>query len=249
MLADPRYLVKFYGFTSDDAKAFCRDLAEVLGMTPERAWDLLLEAPVVVREGEDREDAESLANRLRAIQALCIVEPVHGNEHDEGAGPRLPESKPQKPDEGFSEGQLLHYRIWLGMVLAVSGILVVFGISAYLVSYSRLYRSHEKPVQLPTSEQGTPAESAEARPAESVHQLKDKIDVLDEELKDLTVKLRLMEEEVKEDSRSQAVDPIRLRGQKQVLHGRQMEVAQLRRQLRELRSHLAEIESAQSQRP
>ncbi|MBM4326807.1 MAG: hypothetical protein FJ118_06545 [Deltaproteobacteria bacterium] len=73
-MPDPQYRIKLYGHTSRDAKAFCKNLGLVLGVSESNARELLRQVPVALKEGLDKERGQALMEALKVISALCIIE-------------------------------------------------------------------------------------------------------------------------------------------------------------------------------
>ena len=73
----PLYRIKLYGHSASDTELFCRNLATVLAIDVEKARALLRNAPVVIKEGIEKEQGRRVpAGSLKPIRALCIIEPV-----------------------------------------------------------------------------------------------------------------------------------------------------------------------------
>jgi hypothetical protein len=75
-----KYRLKLYGRTSSDPEAFCSDLAAVLGIEPSIARDYLNRVPVSIKEGISQQKAERLRSVLASVGALCLLEPMDGEE-------------------------------------------------------------------------------------------------------------------------------------------------------------------------
>jgi hypothetical protein len=73
-MAGPTYRVKLYGHVNPDADRFATQLAAVLGVAPDEARALLTQAPVVIREGMERAQAQAFHETLNLIRALAILE-------------------------------------------------------------------------------------------------------------------------------------------------------------------------------
>ncbi len=82
-----RYRIKLYGHTSSEPQKFLKNLAAFLGTDEQGAQALLEQAPVVIKEGLDKERANVLQEALSLMRALSILEPMEGQ--DEGDQARL----------------------------------------------------------------------------------------------------------------------------------------------------------------
>jgi hypothetical protein len=75
-----RYRVRLYGQTADDPHRFFKNLGVILRTDEAGARQIMRQAPVVVKEGVDKQTGEALLGTLRMIQALCLLEPMNGEE-------------------------------------------------------------------------------------------------------------------------------------------------------------------------
>jgi hypothetical protein len=239
-----KYQVKLYGFTSEDARAFCRDLARVLRTTDEEAWSLLLDAPLVVKDGLDKAQAQRLSETLVSISALCLMEPMDGTAEEE----EVPEAPPLVPEATEPEPELVNralwsFRIWSAIVVVVGVGLLVFGAIAYFVSYRNL-----SPVKgsgaNQSSEVTTQTKAAESGPeaAETRAKLIERIEALQTSLNDSRAKAKELEDEINATAGAMGTDPFELRKKKQTLHAHRIDITNAQKELRSLREQLYQME-------
>ena len=239
-----KYQVKLYGFTSEDARAFCRDLARILGTTEEEAWSLLLDAPLVVKEGLDKARAQRLSETLVSISALCLMEPMDEIEEEEGELeapiPMLEvaetEPEPVKPD-------LWSFRIWSAVVAVTGAALPVFGAVEYFASYRNLYPAKgpatERPTDFTTQTKTTESgrETTETRV-----ELIERMATLEASLNDSRDKAKELEDDINATAGKMGTDPFELRKKKQTLHAYRADIMNALKELRSLRERLNELE-------
>gem|GEM_PF-5623184 len=234
----PRYRVKFYGFTAQDAQTFFRNLAEVLGITPEAARALVLEAPAIIRENLDEASAQRLLKSITAIQGLCLLEGMDGSyaeqetPQDDWLTP-LPEPKAEETKSSDS----VQFRFWAGMVVAVVAILVCFAVVAYVSSYLTLNRG-QTAVSSPTAgaetSAGVPDDSQTL--GEQYQALQGRIDELAEQLASLQTEAGNRERQIKRVAGTLDSDPLDVRKQQQALQALRLEIASKESELRNLRT-------------
>ena len=240
-----KYQVKLYGFTSEDARAFCRDLARVLGTTDEEAWSLLLDAPAVVKDGLDKAQARRLSDTLVSISALCLMEPMDGTEEEEEEAHEAPVLEPEAAvlEPELVKRDLWSFRIWSAVVVVVGAGLLVFGAIAYLVSYQNVYPSKGQGAIEPT-EAATQTSTAEtgSETSETRAELIERIEALQSSLNDSRAKAKELEEEINATAGKMGTDPFELREKKQTLHAHRADITNAQKELRSLRKQLDEME-------
>jgi hypothetical protein len=122
------YTIKLYGHGSDNPKEFCNNLARVLDIPVGEAEELLSRAPVVVKRGMNKTDAEELYVRLQSIAAWCILEVP---DRLATAEQRQEKSLYRFIAEDFREDDLSERykgrpRLWFGILLGLTAFLGLF---------------------------------------------------------------------------------------------------------------------------
>ncbi|HTY26215.1 MAG TPA: hypothetical protein VMC85_24005 [Desulfomonilaceae bacterium] len=174
------YSVKLYGHGSRDPKEFCDDLARVLGIPVDEAEDLLNQLPVVVKRGMQKADAEEVCTLLRSSSAWCILETPDGESitDDEMEKPAEQATVPGPPARHLFKRDKAHPRLWLGILLGVTGLLGLFVLVGLLGSMETIGRAipAKKPVtiqsdQTEESQAGTTEEETAEAIQARIHQL------------------------------------------------------------------------------
>jgi len=240
------YQVKFYGFTADDTEEFCRNLATLLKISPEAAWDVLMEAPIIIKRDLEKTAAQSLVESLSGIQALSLMEPMNGSYVQEEPTPKQPLAAPeQKADEARKRDQL-GFRLWGGVIVVAVAALLGFSLFAYFGAYVELDR--QKPVGAKTvGTEQSPGEvtGGSERPGESLFALQEKIDELQEQLSRLQTEAGTLDAELKRTAGLLSSDPMETREKQQVLHRLHMDIASLQSQIRGLKYKRDHMETMQ----
>ena len=78
-----RYRIRLYGHTSPEPQKFIKNLAAFLCTDEQQAQAVLEQAPIVIKEGLDKERANVLQEALGLMRALSILEPMEGEEASE----------------------------------------------------------------------------------------------------------------------------------------------------------------------
>jgi len=238
-----KYQVKFYGFTREDARAFCKDLARVLNKTEEEAWSFLMDAPLVVKDGLGKPQAQQLTEQLVSISALCLMEPMEGTEEEEEleAPPPVPEPAEKEPER--VKGDIWRFRIWLAVVAVTGATLLIFGTVAYFVAYRDLYASKRSGASQST-EAETRTNLAESSPeaTETRAELIERIAALEASLNESRAKAKELDHEINATAGKMGTDPYELRKKQQTLHRYRTDIVDAQRELRSLREKLADLE-------
>ncbi|MBI4962062.1 MAG: hypothetical protein HY913_02180 [Desulfomonile tiedjei] len=241
-----RYQVKFYGFTSEDARAFCRDLARVLKITEEQAWDFLMDAPLVIKDRLNKAEGQRLTDSLVSISALCLMElmPDATEEEEEEVEPPppVPEGVESVPER--VKRDQWGFRIWSAVLVGIAATLLIFGAVTYLVSYKNLYRGG-KPAAKQPGEVTTKAAAPEPGPerSETRNSLLDRIEALQEQLKDLRARMADLERDINATAGAWGSDPDEVRRKQQTLQAQRAEMTAILAELRSARQNLDEMES------
>ena len=243
-----RYQIKFYGFTSDDAEAFCRDLARILEITKEKAWDLLMDAPLVVKDGLDKGEARRLADSLVSIRALCLMEPMNNEaeEDEEESEDSTPVPTTLEASPSVVKRDLLSFRIWAGILVVLGGGLLIFAVIAYMFSYQSL--SHrEKPAAKQPAAVTTETQAREpgSAPSETPVRLTEKIEALQEKLNDLRANTKLLENEINATAGSTSTNLVELRKKQQALQAQREEIVAIEKELSPLLRKRDEMQRGQ----
>jgi hypothetical protein len=237
-MSGPKYRVKFYGFTAPDTQVFCRNLAGVLGITPEAARDLVLDAPVVIGDNLGEAAAQRLCESVTAIQGLCLVEGLDGS-YVQKEAPQVERifPLPEPPEEKEDSGESFRFRFWAVVICAVVAVFVCLAVVAYVSSYLNLNRTQTSapPAATQTQEEKT-ASSESSSPRERYEALQNKIDEVGEQLGSLQTEVRTRETQLKRVAGTLDSDPLDVRRQQQELQGLRMEVAAKESELRTLKS-------------
>ncbi len=249
-MPDPRYRVKLYGHTSEDSEDFCRELADLLGIAEKDALDMLDRVPVVVKTGLERLEVERFTDMLLSIRALFLVEPETGEESpvelpsQPAVQPQaLPEIRPQPQDDSARSN------LWLCLMAAAGGFLVIFCIVAYISSYSNLYREPVREAQ-PSDRKLLPQQGPVSGAAASmVPLLEERIDTLAEEMNDLAASQRMLEKDIAATYGRADTDPLAMRAKQQELQTIRAKIASMNRELFELKQELKTIIEQTSGRP
>jgi hypothetical protein len=194
------YRIKLYGHSGGDTELFCKNLATILDIDPERARSLLQDSPAVIKEGIEKQKAEEFCKLLEPIRALCIVEPINGEVSEEVpiaavSSPRLADiSEADDVEKESPRGS----RIWMVALAAAVGFLLLFIGGGFLSSFLSLYRHNRPPATAPQGAGGsadTKAElqSTEAGPA-SFEELQTEIDTLEARIESNRFRLAEAEE-------------------------------------------------------
>lgn len=239
------YQVKFYGFTSEDARGFCRELARVLNTTEEQAWGYLMDAPLVVKDGLNKAEAQRLSDALASIHALCLVEPMNGTmEQEEEPEPSKPLPTFVEPALDFAKRDQRSFRIWSAVLVGAVTVLVVFGAIAYLGSYRSLSRvgrpADERPSEVKAQ---TPVPEPGPETQETREQLTERIEALVERFNDLRDQMKLLNDEINATAGAMGTDPVELREKQRRLQVQRTELTKIESELRSLRRQLADMES------
>lgn len=80
-----RYRIRLYGHTNPEPQKFVKNLAALLGTDEQEARALLETAPVVIKEGLDKERANVLQETLNLMRALSIVETMDAEGTEDSA--------------------------------------------------------------------------------------------------------------------------------------------------------------------
>ncbi|MFZ5866524.1 MAG: hypothetical protein ACOYXY_11645 [Thermodesulfobacteriota bacterium] len=167
-MPDPRYRIKLYGHTSRDAKAFCKNLGLVLGVSESDARELLLEVPVVLKEGLDKERGQALMEALKVVSALCIIERMDREPGTEA----LPELKlpfPHRieaPEAEAAEAPSMLPKWARGVALGLGMVTLLFlvlSVGNYFQRRDARTTTPEAPEPPLVSEQGTTGEEPQFR--------------------------------------------------------------------------------------
>jgi len=163
------YSIKLYGHGSRDPKEFCDDLARVLGIPVDEAEDLLNQLPVVVKRGLQKADAEELHALLRSSSAWCILETPDGEPiTDDGMEKPAEQATVQGP---VSKKDKAHPRLWLGILLGVTGLLGLLVLVGLLGSMETIGRAvpAKKPVTIQSDQtEESQADTTEEETAEAI---------------------------------------------------------------------------------
>jgi len=206
----PACRIKLYGHTGKDVEEFSKKLASVLHVDEDQAERLLRDAPVVIKEGLDKEEADKLVSILTALRALCIVEyegvqPVEEKPKERSA-PQAPATDKAKP---VKERDSMRSALWMAVAVGLAGFLILFSVGAYISSYINLYRKVPK---VETTEQARPqARQPEAEVDEAkVIEIETRVEKLEEELKDLKVNRAAAEKDLESLQRQGRTDAAQL---------------------------------------
>jgi hypothetical protein len=143
-MASSKYRVKLYGHSTEDAEAFSKSLAAVLNREPDEALTILLNVPVVVADGLEKNKAEHVATVIESIKGLCLVEPTEGDEPDTDTKERAPSGRAEPEavssdrveatrEQGDGASNL---RQWVLIALAAG--FAVFLVVAYLDTFQEV---------------------------------------------------------------------------------------------------------------
>ena len=229
-----KYQIRFYGFTSDDTEDFCRDLARILEITKEKAWDLLMDAPLVVKDSLDKKEARRLTDSLVSIRALCLMEPMNdeAEEDEEESEHPAPGTTALEVPAPVVKRDLLGFRIWAGILVVLGGGLLIFAAVAYMFSYQSLSR-REKPAAKQPAAVTTETQAREpgSAPSETPARLTERIEELQEKLGDLRAKTKLLENEINATAGAMGTDLVELRKKQQALHAQREEIVAIENEL------------------
>jgi polyhydroxyalkanoate synthesis regulator phasin len=238
------YQVKFYGFTSEDARGFCRELARVLNTSEEQAWSYLMDAPLVIKGGLNKQEAQRLNDALVSIQALCLVEPMNGAmEEEEEPEPSKPRPVLVEPALDFAKRDQRSFKLWSAVLVGAVTALVVFGAIAYLGSYRSLSRverpADERPPEV-TAQKPVPEPGPETQ--ETREQLTERIEALNQRFNDLRDQIKLLNDEINATAGAMGTDPVEMREKQRRLQAQRTVLVKIESELRSLRRQLAEME-------
>lgn len=182
------YQVRLYGHTADNPEVFCEDLAQLLDISIEQARGLLDKAPAVVAETSELGQAEYLRHRLTGIRALALVDGPEASQisQGEGAAGQTRELTPGIAAEARERKDDLMARVWMLLLVGISGLALLVGSVVFLVQFKRVRAENvqatappavaagsEQPVEQPPS-----SSEIEARKSRRIKALKDKISEL-----------------------------------------------------------------------
>lgn len=247
-MAGSQYRIKLYGHTSKDLRAFLKHLASILGTDEDGARQILLEVPVVIKEGISRDKARSLQEALTLIQALCLIEPMPGE-------------KPEREGtDSAAIGQLLESvrsdlstdkrtwtsKIWWPVGLGVATVLLVWGALAIMSSH-RSTVPHRPRVSVSRDSVGTPAHQDPSREYErySRDELITLMEQLQDEAQELRVNLKAEEKALVALYNQAAPDREALRMKKRDLVSLRNQLARAMREIRFVERRIATLNRAQ----
>lgn len=128
----PFYRIKLYGYAGEDKEWFVQKLAVLLKKDARETEGLIQEVPVVIKEGLEKQQAESLGEILSSIDALFLVEPVEGAES--------PSEPLPVPDEAEVSAEAdrqdaLRADVWMTIGVVTAGLLIVLSIVGYISTW------------------------------------------------------------------------------------------------------------------
>lgn len=207
----PACRIKLYGHTGKDLEDFSKKLAAVLHVDEPQAERLLRDAPVVIKEGLDKDEADKLVAMLTALRALCIVEYEGVQPVEEKAkvpsAPKPPEAEVFKP---VKERDSVRSALWMAVAVGLAGFLILFSVGAYISSYINLYRK-----EVPRKETTEQASPQVPQPAAEIDENKiieteTRIEKLEEDLKELKITRRSAEKDLVQVERQGKTDAAQL---------------------------------------
>lgn len=128
-MAAARYQITLYGHSGSDPDVFVNNLAIILGLAASDAAALMQSLPVKVKEDLDKGKAGALAEALKLIGALCIVNPMPGYEAEE----ELFEKAPPNITFERSEQQAWDWRDSLAFFRTPNGVMIAAGVVVCVV--------------------------------------------------------------------------------------------------------------------
>lgn len=175
------YRIRLYGHSGGDTELFCKNLSAILDIDEEGARTLLLDTPVVIKEGMEKEKAEEFCKVLEPIRALCIVEPAEGPPREDAPSATIASASHSESVEADDLKKSASLRSWIWMValvLATGAFLLIVG-GGFISSFWNLYRHNRPPATAPEpTESQSERSSTEDRPA-SWEELRPQIEELE----------------------------------------------------------------------
>ena len=253
-MASSKYRVKLYGHSTEDAESFSISLAAVLNKEPDEALKILLNAPVVVADGLEKNKAEHVAAVIESIKGLCLVEPTEGEESDvekEESDPSgragLEAVSSDRVEEKREKGEeASNVRQWVLIALAAG--FAIFLVVAYLDTFLEV-DERMTPQKPPTvTERADEASSRlEAEPPDPTLAMEQEIWTLQNKLGVLRDRIREQDVLVKSLYSSSTADRQALMAERRRLAGMRNQFGEFTKRLSELTKRLEKTERRQEQ--
>lgn len=188
-MAGPKYRIKLYGHTSKNLQSFLRHLASILKTDEDGARRVLMKVPVVIKEGIDREKAQSLQEALTLIDALCLIEPTPGEKTEPVAtDPAVIKLLAKSVRSESTPTKKWTSKIWLPLGLGVATVLLVW-IALAIISSHRLPSAHRPASSISRGTAGSAPAQGQSLPYEGYS--KEELVALMEELRTDEAELRI----------------------------------------------------------
>ncbi len=241
------YRIKLYGHSDSDTELFCRNLAAILAIDEEKAQALLRNTPVVIKEGIPREKAEEFCKLIEQIRALCIIEPVDSEIHEDAVPATDRDFALQtRAMNEFAKKTSPGSWIWMAVLVVTAGGFLLFAGGSFISSIWSVYHQNRSTVSSPVQDaqsttSGSGLEVAAPSPV-SAEDLFARIDALKAGIESARFELAQAEEILAGLYKSPRSQPKEFEDQALIIKGLREKIRADLAQLQVLKGKLEEIE-------